>query len=200
MDAKTSLLVPKERPPMSIVPSKPGSAGSLLRRLTLATLGASALTAPVAALAQPMSPQPMAPMTQAAAPAHTHMAHHMSYTMRRETLEQRISSLHMALKITPAEEADWAKVADVMRRNEAAMQKMVDESRAQVPHELNAVDDLKTYERFNQAHVDGLKDIIGSFATLYATMPEDQKRVADHVFAKFGHERMPMHGAVASHS
>jgi hypothetical protein len=48
--------------------------------------------------------------------------------------------------------------------------------------------------------VDGLKDLVASFETLYADMPADQKMVADHVFAKFGRERVAMRHAVQAHS
>jgi hypothetical protein len=150
----------------------------LRRRLALTALCAASLTAPLAASAQ------SAPKMR-----------HATYSTQVETLDQRISSLHAALKITPAEETDWTKVADVMRRNEDAMQKMVADRKAQVPHELTAVQDLKTYQKFTEAHADGLTDLIASFETLYTEMPDDQKLVADHVFAHFGHDRPTMHSA-----
>jgi hypothetical protein len=157
-------------------------AASARRWLALAALCTAALSAPLAASAQP-----------------TATPRHVAYEKGRETLDQRISSMHAALKITLPEEADWTKVADVMRRNDADMQKMVAERQAR-PHHLSAVEDLKTYERFTQAHVDGLKDLISSFETLYAEMPADQKAIADHVFATFGHERAQARHALRSNS
>ena len=47
---------------------------------------------------------------------------------------------------------------------------------------MTAVDDLKTYGKFAQAHVDGLKSLTASFETLYNSMPDAQKKVADEVF------------------
>jgi hypothetical protein len=177
--------------------------GTIARRpwLALTCLGAAALATPLTASAQTMS----APMTAAAPqttaqPAAHPMARRTAYRMQRETLEQRIGTMHAALKITPAEEADWAKVADVMRRNDSDMQKLVADRQAQVPHELSAVDDLKTYQSFTQAHVDGLKDLLTSFETLYAAMPADQKTVADRVFAKYGSARVATHHAMQAHS
>jgi hypothetical protein len=128
------------------------------------------------------------------------MARRAAYSARRETLDQRISTLHAALKITPAQEADWAKVAEVMRRNDSDMQKLVADRETRVPHQLSAVDDLKTYQSFTQAHVDGLKDLVVSFETLYAAMPDDQKILADHVFAKYGRARVAIHGPTQAHS
>ncbi len=171
--------------------------------LALTCLGVATLAAPLVASAQTMAPTIAAPTAQPMvhpAPHAMSMSHHVSYKMQRETLEQRISAMHAALKITPAEEGDWAKVADVMRRNDSDMQKMVADRQARVPHELSAVDDLKTYQSFTQAHVDGLKDLVASFETLYDAMPADQKIVADRVFAKFGRERVAMHHGMQAHS
>ncbi len=146
--------------------------------LVLSTLlGASLVAMPLGALAQT-----------------TPAAHHATAKIKRETVEQRISLLHDELKITPDEEADWAPVAQAMRDNEAAMQKLVAERTAQSPQTINAVEDLKTYERFTQAHVSGLKTLIASFETLYGAMPDSQKAVADQVFHKFG-ARGPLHAA-----
>ncbi len=83
-------------------------------------------------------------------------------------------------------------VAGVMRRNESNIRKMV-EDRKQAPiQDVSAVDDLVIYQKFNQAHVDGLKDLIASFQTLYQSMPDTQKVVADRVFRGLGRER-PLH-------
>ncbi len=169
------------------------------RWLALTCLSAAAFAAPLAASAQTTA----APSTESTSASASHpmaKTHHAAYRMGSETLDQRISRMHAALKITPAEEADWTKVADVMRRNDSDMQKLVADRQARVPHELSAVDDLKTYQSFTQAHVDGLKDLVASFETLYADMPADQKMVADHVFAKFGRERVAMRHAVQAHS
>ncbi len=101
---------------------------------------------------------------------------------KEETLDQRIDSLHTALKITSDEESKWNGVAQAMRDNAAAMQKLVAEKSAQTPQSMTAVDDLNTYQKFAQAHVDGLKNLTASFQTLYDSMPDAQKKVADQVF------------------
>jgi hypothetical protein len=145
------------------------------RRLTAIAglLGAAALLAPVAATAGTMSTH--------------HHASHMTSAERAETVEMRITKLHAQLKITPAEEVNWAPVAQAMRDNEMKMQAMITTKKSEPAHDINAVEDLKNYEMFNQAHVDGLKVLISSFQVLYMTMPDDQKHLADDVFRKFGH-------------
>jgi len=114
--------------------------------------------------------------------------------LRRETIEQRISSLHRALKITPDEEVNWSGVAQVMRWNEAAMQKLIDDRKAEGTNTASALDDLKTYERFNRAHLEGLKDLISSFGILYNSMPESQKVIDDHVFQRFNRDGFRANG------
>jgi hypothetical protein len=112
---------------------------------------------------------------------------------KAETVEQRIASLHTALKITPSEEADWTSVAQAMRENAAAMQKLAADNTVQAPQSMTAVDDLKTYQKFAQAHVDGLKNLTSSFETLYNAMPDAQKKVADQVFQSSRHQGATSH-------
>ncbi|HLY55347.1 MAG TPA: Spy/CpxP family protein refolding chaperone [Stellaceae bacterium] len=111
-----------------------------------------------------------------------------------ETVEQRITSLHSELKITSDEEASWNNVAQSMRENEAAMQKLAAERTTVAPQGMSAVDDLNAYEKFAQAHVDGLKNLISSFKVLYVSMPDPQKKLADEVFQTFGHKGTAAHG------
>jgi len=109
-----------------------------------------------------------------------------------ETVEQRITNLHTELQITSAEEAKWNSVAQAMRENAAAMDKLAAAKTLQAPSSMTAIDDLKAYEKYAQAHVDGLKNLISSFEVLYATFPDAQKKTADHVFQTFG-LRPPSH-------
>jgi len=110
-------------------------------------------------------------------------AHHQ---MKNETVDERISDLHGSLKITSDEEANWAGVAQAMRENDAALKTLVVARTSEAGEKLSAVEDLKMYEKFAQAHVDGLKNLVGAFETLYAAMPDQQKVVADGVFHAVG--------------
>jgi hypothetical protein len=112
---------------------------------------------------------------------------------RSDTIEERISSLHEQLQITPDQDAKWNDVAQTMRENAANMDKMVAQNRLTPPQNTTAVGDLKNYEKFAQAHVRGLKNLIASFSTLYASMPAAQKKNADQVFQTFGHGAGPAH-------
>src|ERR1700719_3624194 len=65
----------------------------------------------------------------------------------------------------------------------AAMDKLIAANRTTPPQNMTAVEDLKMYQKFAQAHVDGLKNLISSFDKLYAGMPDAQKKIADEVFS-----------------
>jgi protein CpxP len=119
-------------------------------------------------------------VAQAATPQ-THAAD-AATASKGETVEQRIASLHAALKITPDEDVKWNTVAQAMRENASNMDQLVAEGRKTAPQDMSAVDDLKAYQKVAQAHVDGLKNLISSFSALYAAMPDAQKKVADTVF------------------
>ena len=73
-----------------------------------------------------------------------------------------------------------------MRDNDAVMQDMAAQRKAVDPASITAVEDLRWYEKFAKAHVTGLRKLIVSFETLYGSMPNAQKGVADHVFKSFG--------------
>jgi len=151
-------------------------------RRDIARVPARRLVAIIGVLSATLLASPLAMADPVTQPQHHAISH-----ARPETVEQRIARLHTALKITPSEEANWTAVARVMRDNETRMQGMISAKKAEPAHSVGAIEDLKTYERFTQAHVDGLKMLISSFETLYASMPDGQKRLADQVFQQFGH-------------
>jgi protein CpxP len=145
----------------------------LLRSVAItALLGATFLATPLtAAWAQ------NAPVKTAAATA---------TDTKGETVEQRITDLHASLKITADQEKSWNGVAQAMRENAAAMDKLVATNRTSPPQNMTAVQDLETYQQFAQAHVDGLKNLRSAFGTLYDAMSADQKKNADQVFLTSG--------------
>jgi hypothetical protein len=157
-----------------------------------ALLGATMLAGPLTAARADSASNAPAQVTQGAVPQAKVGAGAMA--TKAETVEQRITSLHAALKITPPEEAGWTSVAQAMRENAAAMQKLLADDTVQAPQTMTAVDDLKTYQKFAQAHVDGLKNLISSFDTLYDSMPDAQKKVADQVFQSSRHQGASSHG------
>ena len=72
-----------------------------------------------------------------------------------------------------------------MRDNASRMEKLVAEKRKIPPEKTTAVDDLKTYQEFTEARLDGLKHLTSAFKSLYDTMTPEQKKNADTVFEKY---------------
>ena len=142
-----------------------------------ALMGATMLVSPLAAAhaasTEIQFAEAASPQTRAAAAA---------TATKGETVEQRIATLHAALKITPDEDAKWTAVAQALRENASNMDQLIAENRKTSPQDMSAVDDLKMYQKVAQAHVDGLKNLISSFTTLYSAMPDAQKKLADAVF------------------
>ncbi|HEV2161011.1 MAG TPA: Spy/CpxP family protein refolding chaperone [Stellaceae bacterium] len=141
----------------------------------------------VPALAQTPSAPPPTPSTAApAAPsampaAPTTKAAPTKTSKRLSGVDARIASLHKRLKITAAQEPQWQQVAQVMRDNAAQIEQLVKERNAKLKT-MTAVDNLQTYSDIAQAHADGLKKLVPVFDTLYGSMSDAQKKIADDVF------------------
>ena len=145
----------------------------LTRPVAIATVAGTALFAmPVLAQTKEQATKP--PAAEAAT------------SNKPETVEQRITTLKAALKITPDQEKKWDGVAQAMRDNASRMEKLVATKRAIPPEKMTAIDDLKTYQEFAEAHLDGLKHLTSAFKSLYGAMNADQKKNADQVFMSFG--------------
>jgi periplasmic protein CpxP/Spy len=156
------------------------SAPSVRSVAIAALLGATMLASPLTTARADTATSGAFQLAQAAAPQKPAAAG--ATEAKGQTVEQRITDLHAALKITAQQETQWNAVAQAMRENAANMDKLVASNRTTAPQNMSAVDDLKTYQKFAQAHVDGLKNLISSFSTLYSAMPDAQKKVADTVF------------------
>lgn len=149
---------------------------SLISRLTrpvaIATVAGAALFA-MPAVAQTKEQATKPPAADAAT------------SNKAETVEQRIETLKAALKITPDQEKKWNGVVQAMRDNASRMEKLVAEKRKTPPDKTTAVDDLKTYQEFTEARLDGLKHLTSAFKSLYDSMSPEQKKNADTVFEKY---------------
>ena len=141
--------------------------------------GASAQTAAQGAA---MTAAPAATATAATAAA-------KSDAKRDQSIEKHGKDLHSRLKITAAEETQWAVVAKAMRDSAIETDKVMDKREEHVKS-ATAIDNLNAYGDVAQAHADGVKKLATAFAPLYASMPDDQKKLADNVFAhRSSHEK-----------
>ncbi len=153
-------------------------AATLLAALSLAAPAFAQTTATPAPMA------PMAPMSPAAPAAPAAMAAPApAPTLPKDAatkLEAHIKTLHDQLKITAAEEPQWKQFADVMRNNAADMHLAFD-SRAKVST-MTAVQDMQSYADLAKVHAEGMQTLASAFATLYASFPAAQQKLADKVF------------------
>lgn len=101
------------------------------------------------------------------------------------TVEQRVDEhirqLHAQLRITPAEQPQWDRFAEIMRQNARAMDQEFAERRQQFPT-MNALQNMQSYEKITEAHAQHLQRLVPAFENLYNAMPEQQKRLTDQVF------------------
>src|SRR5208282_1496804 len=102
-------------------------------------------------------------------------------------VEKHLKDLHAKLKITPAEETQWAAVAQTMRDSAKELEMAIDKREATI-NTATAIDNLNAYGDIAQAHTDSVKKLSAAFAPLYASMPDDQKMLADEVFAHRMHK------------
>jgi periplasmic protein CpxP/Spy len=113
---------------------------------------------------------------------------------REARTEDRISELHASLKITPQQEEQWSKFADVMRENGRTMADLYRQRVAQ-RSTMSALDDMKQYQQITQANADGTKRLVEAFEPLYASLSPEQKKLADASFrdehGKGRHHRAP---------
>src|SRR5580692_5450675 len=116
---------------------------------------------PAATSAAPMTPAP----SSAAKPSASSSTTAQTVKPRSDAqVEARITQLHRQLKITKDQESDWNALAQDMRDNAHDMTTLIDERNGAAKSKpMNAVDNLKNYEKIADAHADGLKKIVPDF-------------------------------------
>ena len=140
-----------------------GTAGALLLRFAAVGLLGCAMIAASTQIAAAGTPaQVLLAQAQPAAP----------------NVEVNIATLHQRLQITPAQEAQFNAVANVMRENARA------EAGApqQPPAGATAIDDLRAYIRYSEVELAGWKRMLPALEALYATLSPTQKKAADAAF------------------
>jgi protein CpxP len=143
---------------------------------------AATLSLPMAALAQ----NPAAPPKQT---GHSDMARHTRQTMP-DRVEQRIADLHARLHITPDQQAQWDKFAQVMRDNAQKMHQTV-EDRATKIKSMNASDNMLSYAQIATQHAQDLQNLAAAFQPLYTSLSKDQQQTADAMFRDVGIRHRP---------
>ena len=137
-------------------------------------LSVSRTAAFLAIIAMPVLAMPGYVFAQAApAPAAAAMPAH--------NVEAHIQALHNQLQITPAEEPQWAKFAQVMRNNAMQMEQAF-AARGASLGTMSAVQDMQSYAQIAQVQSANMQKLAASFETLYGSFPPAQQKLADGVF------------------
>jgi hypothetical protein len=102
-------------------------------------------------------------------------------------VEGRIAYMWAELRITPAQQAQWDRVATAMRAQAAQMDQMAQQMRARRDQPSNAMDQLERRAQMAELHANNAKTFAAAFKPLYDSLSDDQKKSADELFGRRGH-------------
>ena len=108
----------------------------------------------------------------------------------REGVEPEIAELRDRLHITPAQQPQFDAFAEIMRKNAAELDSLMQ----QKSPKANAVDDMRFYLQFTEAQAEGLKRLLPAFQALYDSLTDQQKRAADSVMGNAAQPGEPRQG------
>ena len=96
-------------------------------------------------------------------------------------VEQRITALEAALQVTAEQLPQWNSFAQAMRDNAAATDALF-RDRAANARLMSAADNMRSYAAVARAYADDTQKLSDAFVTLYATLSDRQKELADTMF------------------
>jgi protein CpxP len=131
--------------------------------------------------ATPVVPPAASSATPAEVPAAKSDAAKAGHHHGSNGMNTYLQRLHDQLKITAAEEPLWGSFADVMRDGAAATGQAYRDRRSKLQG-FTATQDMDSFIAVEQQRLDTLKKSSAAFATLYASMPPDQQKLADTLF------------------
>ncbi len=114
-------------------------------------------------------------------PTAIHMPPSPAGTRDMTAVEKQINDLHTRLQISAAQQPQWDRFAQVMRDNARDMDETF-KARAQAMPSLNAAENMKSYAGISARHARDMETLVPAFASLYDTMSDSQKHIADQVF------------------
>jgi protein CpxP len=140
--------------------------------LAAAVGGTGAISIPV----QPAQAQAAAPAPQQRPPAPPR-------SPRASHIEGRIAYLKAEFKITPAQEAQFEKVAQTMRQNADERRQAFGQPRVDQSPPPSALQRLETQARFSALRAQHADRFLAAFRPLYDSFSPEQKKAADEVMA-----------------
>jgi len=94
-------------------------------------------------------------------------------------VEGRLAFLKTELKITPAQEPQWAKFADVIRANAQGAQAGMHAMMQAGAKAATAPEVLARHEKMLTAKLESVRALKAAFDPLYASLSDEQKKSAD---------------------
>ena len=110
----------------------------------------------------------------------------------RSHIDGRIAFMKAELKITPAQEAAFEKVAQVMRQNDQERRQRFQEMRGQRDQPRSAVQRMEVRARFAAIQAQHTDRLLAAFRPLYDSLSPEQKKAADDLMTPhMGHHFGP---------
>ena len=103
-------------------------------------------------------------------------------------IEGRIAYMKAELKITDAQAPQFERVAQAMRDNAKSVDQAMQQMRGNRDQPQNAVERLEARSQFASLRAQGSQRFLDAFKPLYASLSDDQKKAADEMLARHGHE------------
>ena len=156
-----------------------------MRKMVLAALGAATLAGGMA----------MAPLALAQPAADTPRMSQREHRLPGERIDARLAYAKAALKITPAQEAQWNALAEVLRKHARTMDEQITRRRAQAGDQaardqsVSAIDRLQRRQEFMAAAAARMTEVLEAAKPLYAVLSDDQRKEADALLSRGGHRR-----------
>ncbi|HET6608015.1 MAG TPA: Spy/CpxP family protein refolding chaperone [Rhodopila sp.] len=160
------------------------TAGAFAQTQTPQTPATPPQTTPAQEAPTQAAPSQTSPASPAHTRAHAHNGKSASHGMP-EHVEERINAMHKRLQITAEQEPAWNAFAQVMRDN-ATKTAQAYQDRAAHLQTMTAVENLQSFAQLEQTRAQGVQSLATSFDTLYGQLSDNQKHVADAMFARQG--------------
>ncbi|MGO9444289.1 MAG: Spy/CpxP family protein refolding chaperone [Thiobacillaceae bacterium] len=110
-------------------------------------------------------------------------------------IDKRIRELHDQLSITDLQSQQWNAFAQTMRDNARKIDKAFRDRAKRLPS-LNAEQAMTSYAALAQLHADNMQKLAVAFSALYATLSDEQKKMADSLYRN---EHPKRHAATQKH-
>jgi hypothetical protein len=113
--------------------------------------------------------------------------------MRPSRIEGRIAFLRAELKITNAQAAAFDNVANAMRENDRTVRAAFEARQQQQGQPSNLLDRLDRRQKGAEAMASATSRLKAAWAPLYASLSDEQKKIADELYEPRGGHRMGPH-------